>query len=214
MSGIDDLTAFLTSSDTISSLSSAVGASEEDTRKAIGTAVPALLGGLAVETENPESAAALTEAVERDHSGDIFDQLASLLDGSGSGKQFDGAGIVGHVFGNDETEVVNSLSAKSGANAGLVTKLLPILAPIVMGWLAKKLGGSGSGSGSAAASGSGGGGLTDILGSVLGQASGSSGGGLVDIIGGMLGGASGGTAPGAGSGGLGDLIGSIFGDRS
>ena len=212
MSGLDDLTAFLTSESTISSLADSVGASEDETRKAIGTAVPALLGGLAVETENPDSAAALTKAVENDHSGDIFDQLSALLDGSGSGKQFDGAGIVGHLFGDDEGKVVNSLSAKSGADSGLVKKLLPILAPIVMGWLAKRLTGSGA-SGSAAPS-AGSGGLSDILGSVLGQASGSSGGGLVDIIGGMLGGASGGSAPAAGSGGLGDLIGSIFGGRS
>lgn len=226
MSDLDDLTAFLTSGSTIESLAGAVGASEADTRQAIGAAVPALLGGLAVEANDPSGEAALTDALQADHGGSIFDQLDAVL-GGGSGKQFDGAGILGHIFGDQQEDVVQSLSSKTGASQGLLVKLLPILAPVVMGWLAKRLtarsaGGGGAASSQAApaapagGSGGGSGGVADILSSVLGAGSGggggssSGGGGLIDVIGSVLGG---GQGQSGGSGGLGDLLSAVLGGR-
>jgi hypothetical protein len=67
----------------------------------------------------------------------------------------DGERIVGHVFGDQKGEVVNRLGAVDGAGGqGLVGKLLPMLAPIVLSYLASRMGG--------------GGGIGDILGGLLG----------------------------------------------
>ncbi len=214
MSDIDDLKSLLGDPSNIASLAETLGASEDDTRQAVAAAVPALLGGLAMQADDPERSAGLEQALENDHSGDIFGQLDALLGGTGSGKQFDGAGILGHIFGEQQDDVVQNLSTKTGANGSLVSRLLPILAPIVMGWLAKKMTG-GSSASAEASGGSSGGGLSDILGSVLGQSGGGSasgGGGLMDVIGAVLGG--GGSSGGnASSGGLGDLLGSILGGK-
>lgn len=128
----------------------------------------------------------------------------------------DGEKIVGHVFGGNTDDVVNRLGGMSGSQtSSLVRKLLPILAPIVLSWLAKQV--TGGGGGSAAATGGQAPGqpdgplgqgrpeaspergstdltsiLQDVLGSALGSAtgtgsSGSSGGILGDVLGGILG---------------------------
>ena len=111
----------------------------------------------------------------------------------------DGQKIVDHVFGGQQDHVASQLAGSGqlgGAGSDMVRKLLPILAPIVMSYLAKKfLGGSQTGVGSPmgadAASGSGQGNGVD-LGGVLGG-----------ILGGMVGGQGGqGSAAGqAGPGG-------------
>ena len=79
--------------------------------------------------------------------------------------------------------MTNQLGNVGGAGGeGLISKLLPLLAPIVMSYLAKKLGGGGADQ-------AGGGGLGDLLGGILGgQAGGAAGGGLGDLLGGLLGG--------------------------
>jgi hypothetical protein len=63
---------------------------------------------------------------------------------------------------------------------GDLSSLLPLLAPLLMSFLAKKAGGSSS------AGSTGGGGIGDLLGGFLGGGSG--GGGIEDLLGGLLGG--------------------------
>ena len=114
----------------------------------------------------------------------------------------DGERITQHIFGDNQEQVVNQLGGVGGAaTKGIVAKLLPILAPIVLSWLAGKvLGGGGtaapSGTPADSSSGGPGGGLNDVLGQVLGGATqGSQAGGGVDtgsiisdVLGGLLGG--------------------------
>jgi hypothetical protein len=85
-----------------------------------------------------------------------------------------------------------------GARCGgvIVSEDEPILAPLVLAFLAKSFGGRGQGAQG------GGGGLGDILGGLLGGGSGG-GGGLGDIVGGIVG--------GGGGGGLGDVLGGLLG---
>jgi hypothetical protein len=114
----------------------------------------------------------------------------------------DGEKIVGHVFGGQQDQVANRLAGTAnlgGVGGDLVRRLLPILAPIVMSYLAKKvLGGQDSGAqGSGAQPSPAGGGGID-LGSILGG-----------ILGGFGSGGLGGA--GQGSGGLGDILGGILG---
>ncbi|HUP72499.1 MAG TPA: hypothetical protein VM282_05585 [Acidimicrobiales bacterium] len=77
----------------------------------------------------------------------------------------------------------------SGNKDSMMSKLLPMLAPIVMAYLAKRMtGGSGSGTkDKAEADDALPGGLGELLGGLLGGSSGGSG-GLGDLLGGLLGG--------------------------
>lgn len=213
-------------------VAAALGVDQSEAEEATRTAIPALLGGMQANAADPAGAASLTSAVAQHDTaalGADLDQIDTQ----------DGQRIVQNVFGDQTTDVVARLGgATPGEGSSLIQKLLPIIAPIVMAYLAKKLQGAGAGSGTTAATddpmgglggglggmlggagGAGAGGLGDVLGSVLGggaTAGGSagSGGGIGDILGQVLGGAGGSqTQPGtpAGQGGIGDLLGGVLG---
>lgn len=162
----------------IGQIAAKLGVDESTARSAVERALPTLVGGLEANAQDGSGAASLENALQK-HSA------SGLLDGGIDIDQVDtddGAKIVSNVFGNKDNQVASALGGiTGGADASLVQKVLPILAPIVMAYLAKKFtGGSG---GSAGASG----GLGDLLGGILGSAGGS-GGVLGGLLGGLLGG--------------------------
>jgi hypothetical protein len=132
-----------------------IGADGAQTRSAITAAVPALLAALSADADRDGG---LKQAIQRDHDGSIIDQLPAYLDGTAqlSPRTTNGAGILEHTLGDRQPQMQQALSAKSGLDLGTIAKLLPLLAPIVMGMLGKR-GGASRGSG-----GSGGFGLDDI----------------------------------------------------
>ena len=175
-------------------LAEQLGTDEASAEQAAREAVPALLGGLQANAQDSGGAASLTNALS-EHTGMSLEGLDL-----GSVDTADGEAIVGNVFGDNTDQVVNRLGGQSGG-AGIMSKLLPILAPLVMSWLAGKFFGKQDQTSDAPAGG-GGGDLGDLLGG------GSGGGGIGDLLGGLLGG-SGGSA--GASDPLGDLLGGLLG---
>lgn len=184
-----------------------LGVDEPTAQAGIVAALPSLLAGLDANAQDPAGAASLASALRTKDTG-LAEGGVDLDDVDTA----DGAKIVRNVFGENTDQVVATLGAAPGAqDSGLIKKLLPILAPIVLSWLAKRfLGGAGApDQGSTTA----GGGLGDILGGLLGGGSGGKpGGGLGDILGGVLGTTGGSAGAGSGpGGGLGDLLGGLLG---
>lgn len=183
----------------IDQLATQLGADPEEVKQASRQSVGALVGGMQANAKDPGGAASLTEALGQ-HSGDALDGLTDL----GRIDTDDGDKIVGHVFGEQREAVVSQLGGTGGG--GLFAKLLPMLAPLVMGWLAKSM--SGGSAGEPAAGGdAGGGGIGDMLGGLIGGGEGG-GGGLSDMLGGLLGGGSGG---GDGGSDTTDMLGGLLG---
>ncbi|WP_295034309.1 DUF937 domain-containing protein [uncultured Microbacterium sp.] len=185
----------------IGDIAQKLGVSEDVARQAVQEGGAALIGGLAKNAETPEGSAAIEAALAK-HDG--FSGASSLDDVD----EADGEKIVSHVFGGNADQVAQTLT-NDQKTAGIdFGKLLPILAPIVMGLIANGQKGSTGG----------GGGLGDILGGLLGggqqqgQAAGT-GGGLGDILGGLGGLLGGGGSGSSGGGGidLGGLIGGLLG---
>lgn len=182
-----------------------LGVDPDTARNAIGVALPALVGGMQANAQDPAGAASLASALGQ-HDNDLVDNLLGGNLDVGRVDTTDGSNIVGHVFGDQHDQVVSQLAGASGAGNTIIAKLLPMLAPIVMSYLAKRVLGGGRAGGAGAGSG---GGLGDVLGNVLGGgAGGSAGGGLGDILGQVLGGRSGG---GVGGIDLGGLLGGLLG---
>jgi hypothetical protein len=211
MSGVEEIIADLPMVD----IAAKLGVDEATVRSAVDEALPALLVGMGANATDPAGAASLEEAVAQ-HDPKLLQGGVNL----GDVDEADGEKIVRNVFGGNTDQVVNALDTKSSSGIGaVVVKLLPILAPIVLSFLAGKFqnrqqtpqartdAGGGSGTG---------GGIADILGGLIGGrgapgGGGSAGsGGLGDLLGGLLGGAASG---GSGSGGgLGDILGGLVGN--
>lgn len=206
-------------------VAAALGVNQSEAEQATRTAIPALLGGMQANAADPAGAASLMSAVQQ-HDPSVLGSGLDQID------THDGQRIVQNVFGEQTPDVMTRLGgATPGQGSGMIQKLLPIIAPIVMAYLAKKLQGGGASAGAAATDGpmgglggmlggsGGGGGLGEVLGSVLGGgaaggAGGSQGGGIGDILGQVMGGAGGSqTQPGTptGQGGMGDLLGGVLG---
>ncbi|ODU00640.1 MAG: hypothetical protein ABS81_23090 [Pseudonocardia sp. SCN 72-86] len=180
MSPVDEILSQIPLSDLAAQLGTDEATAEQATRQAL----PALLGGIQANTDDPGGAASFAKAVDQ-HSSSLLDGGVNLNDVDTN----DGEKIVGHVFGSNQDQVINQLSLGGAGGSGLIGKLLPLLAPIVMSYLAKKMGGGAAVGGAAA----GGGGLGDLLGGLLGGGGGQAGGGalgggLGDLLGGLLGG--------------------------
>ena len=188
MSAIDEILGLIP----MEALAGRLGVDPATAEAATRQALPALLGGMQANAQDAGGEASLAQALGQHDS--------ALVEGGVDLDQVDpadGSKIVGHVFGENHDQVINQLGGVSGGS-GLIRRLLPILAPIVMSYLARRMfgghagSGAGSGAGSAAGAnrGSSGAGLGDILGRVLGGAmrGGSSGGvDLGDLLGGLLG---------------------------
>ncbi|PZU40060.1 MAG: DUF937 domain-containing protein [Arsenicicoccus sp.] len=181
------------------------------TRQAVKASLPALLGGLSANAERPEGAQSLLSALGQHQDG--------LADGA-SVDQIDvqdGEKILGHVFGGNTDGVVNQLGGMSGPQtSSIVRKLLPILAPIVLSWLAKQVGGA-AGGGAVAPRGGADGQPDGPLGQGRPEAAPSDGGDLTsvlqDVLGSALGSATGASPSGSSGGILSDVLGSILGGR-
>ncbi|WP_285813941.1 MULTISPECIES: DUF937 domain-containing protein [unclassified Microbacterium] len=187
----------------IGDIAQKLGVSEDVARQAVQEGGAALIGGLAKNAESPEGSAAIEAALAK-HDG--FSGASSLDDVD----EADGEKIVSHVFGGNADQVAQTLTSDQKTAGIDFGKLLPILAPIVMGLIANGQKGSTGG----------GGGLGDILGGLLGggqqqgQAAGT-GGGLGDILGGLGGLLGGGGSGSSGGGGIdiGGLIGGLLGGK-
>lgn len=108
-------------------------------KNALASAIPILMNALAKNSSTPEGAAALQNAVARDHNGSLLDNLGALL-----GNQeviSDGAGILKHILGNKQQNVEQYISKDAGLSAASVGRILEMAAPILMGFLGKKSGG-------------------------------------------------------------------------
>jgi len=209
MASIDDLLSQIP----IGRIAEMLGVDEDTAANAARVAVPALVQGMEANAQDEARAQSLAQAIaqhaQRVANGEAPDADVDAVDTD------DGARIVNHVFGDNEDQVVNQLGGLGGAGGGLMKKLLPLLAPLVMGFLARQFMNRGGSESSAAPQqdqqDSSGGGLGDLLGG--------GGGGIGDMLGGLLGGGGGGGlgdmlggGGGAGSGGrLGDVLGDLLG---
>ena len=209
MSGLLDLLNSPMGKQLISGVAGQTGQPEGKTSDVLSMAMPLILGAMKKNVSTPDGAAGLMSALSGKHNGGILDNIGGLFGGGVDDSVMqDGAGILGHVFGNKQPQVENALSQKSGLDAGSIAQILKIAAPIVMGFLGKQ---------TAQSNVSDSGGMNALLGSMLGgqpqenqslittllDADGD--GSILDDVAGMVMGTN------KQKGGLGGLLGGLFG---
>ncbi len=118
-------------SNAISQISSQADTSTSETKSVIDSALPMILGGLAKESDQQ----ALGNTLDQKHDGSILDNIVEAI--TNSNTQTDGNKILGHIFGNQDQQVAQVVSKKTGVDSAKIMMILAILAPIVLGKLGK-----------------------------------------------------------------------------
>jgi hypothetical protein len=162
MAGLMDLLNSDLGKQIISGVSGKVGTNEAETSSVLSSVLPSLVGGMMNNAASPEGHDGLLGALTGGrHDGSILDNLSGFL---GNDDHSEGGSILGHVLGGNHENVQNQVSQSTGVSSDKVGMIMKMAAPILMGYLSKKLMGGGT-SNSGISSG---GGLTDILGGLLG----------------------------------------------
>ncbi|WP_343486415.1 DUF937 domain-containing protein [Allomuricauda sp. d1] len=138
MSGLLDLLSSPMGKQMIHGLSNQTGQPEDKTADVLSMAMPLIMGQMK-RNVSQGGADGLLNALSSKHTGGILDNLGGLFDGGVDDSVVnDGAGILGHVFGNKQPQVENALSQKSGMDAGSIAQILKVAAPILMGLLGQQ----------------------------------------------------------------------------
>jgi hypothetical protein len=157
----------------LQSMAQELGVSESQVKSGAAALLPAILGGFKKQTQAQPSGL--------DGLGGLLSQLGGggLLDNVLSPEPTDvsrGDNVLGQIFGSKDVSrtVAQNASATSGLHPSILKKMLPMLAMLVAGYMAKQHGG---GAGAQASAGGGGGGLLGgLLGGLMGGGGGSTGG--------------------------------------
>lgn len=162
----------------VQQLAAQFGLRPEQASAAIGALMPALAAGL--KRDMTTNAAGLESALASGHHETYIERPEVL---GAPETTADGNAILGHIFGSKEVSrnVATGAAQKTGIDAGVLKKMLPLLATLAMGALAKqKKSGAPAGAGAAQS-----GGLAGMLEPLLDR---DRDGSIVDDVGGMLGG--------------------------
>ena len=147
----------------LKSMARELGVSEKQAEMGAAALIPAILGGFKRQTQaQPTGLESLGGLLGQLGGGGLFDQvLAPEPTNTSLGND-----VLGQIFGSKDVSrtVADSASAKTGLDPSLLKKMLPMLAMLVAGYMAKQRG--------ASAGASQGGGLGGLLGGLLGGGSG------------------------------------------
>lgn len=132
------------SSDMLGQLGSLVGASPEQTKVAAGAAVPTILAGLGKSASTTAGADRLTEMLNK-LDPNMVNNPGGMFGGADAGKLGEkGTSMLDSILGGGLLGNLGGLLGKfSGMGSGIISKLLGLLAPIILGAITKSLGGAG-----------------------------------------------------------------------
>lgn len=138
-----------------------LGVSEAQAAAGAEALLPAILGGMQKQVQaQPTGLAGLGGLLGQLGGGGLFDQVLNPQRTDPA----PGNDVLGQIFGSKEVSrtVADDAATRSGLDAGVLRKMLPLLAMLVTGYLARQSGVPGQ------SPSTGGGGLGDLIGGVLG----------------------------------------------
>lgn len=134
----------------IGQIAQQLGVSPAQAQTAVSTALPMMLGGMAGHAAQPEGQATIQQAVSAHQ--DAAGNVSQLLQAGPPADQGGAAGgLLGRVLGSHRDTVQQGVQQASGLDSDKTRKLLMMLAPVVLGILARRHFGSAGGSASASA---------------------------------------------------------------
>lgn len=136
MAGILDLVNSDLGKQIIGNISEQTGISQDQASNVVSSSLPELLGAMQGNMLNGDGANGLLSALTSGkHDGSILDNVSGFLNG---GDFSDGSKILNHLLGDKTDALATGISSKTGVSSSIITKILPMLAPIIMGYLGKQ----------------------------------------------------------------------------
>ena len=153
----------------VQQISQQIGATPQQTETAVQAALPMMLGGMAGRAQQPDGGDSIMQALGGlgggAGAGGLAGALGGMIGGGGGGGgglggalggalggmlggndgPGGGGGILGSILGGNAGTVENGVSQASGLDGNQTRKLLMILAPIVLGMIAKRHGNASGG---------------------------------------------------------------------
>jgi hypothetical protein len=158
----------------LDSIARELGLPKEQAAAGAAALAPAILGGFEKQARaQPGGAAGLGGLLGQLGGGGLLDDVLSP-EPTNVGR---GNDVLGQIFGSKDVSraVAQNASAQSGLDSGVLKKMLPMVAMLLTGYMARKSGAAGGAPT--------GGGLGDLLGGLLGGRSGGGAGGLGSMLG-------------------------------
>jgi len=191
---IDDFMSVL-GNDVSNQASSKLGIGQDTIKQMIPQIAPLILGGLKKQKDEHGGAARVDHILNKYGSASALDNLTDLFETKAKDENPDPN--LGGLLGNSGNDAVNILSNKFNVDGSTIMKLIPMLAPVLLGFLTQKRDQDGLGSS----------GIASLLdqdgdGSVID-----------DVAGFLLQGMSQGSSKKSSGGLLGGLLGGLFGGR-
>jgi len=122
-------------------IGSSLGVSSSQASSVISMLMPTVLGGLQSNAEDPKEAEKIASTLQKNHTGNIFDNLDDLVSNPKNQK---GDGILQHILGNKRSVIEKNVAQQSGMDSSIVSSIFTMVAPLVMGEIGKKLTGGNS----------------------------------------------------------------------
>ena len=129
----------------VSQISNIVGEGPDQTKSALGTAIPALLGALAGKATSSSMGANDVFNLIKQNQGTLPDAAGSWLNQAASGAATSGGSILNSLLGSKLGSVVDFLSGNSGIKSSSASSILGLAAPLIMGFLGKHVASQGLG---------------------------------------------------------------------
>jgi len=124
----------LLSSDSISGLSTATGATGNEVKKVLTNAIPALLNGAKNQADDDSTSESFVNALSQ-HAKDDTKDISGFL---GKVDMADGAKIISHLLGSEKNDIVKDVATKAGVSQKKTNSILSAIAPLLLSLLGQQ----------------------------------------------------------------------------
>jgi len=120
----------------VQQISRSAGLNQNATKGVITSALPLLMGALTNNTQQQSGASSLFKALQnKKHDGNVLSHLGDLINQPEKG---DGNGILSHILGSKKEAVEETIGQANGATKQGTSKILQMLAPMLLGTLGQQ----------------------------------------------------------------------------
>lgn len=132
---ISSFTQNLLQGEAVENISKKLGLEPKMVQSIVSIGVPIIISGMSKMKSKEGGKASLASFIDADGDGSIMDDIGGFVMGAASEH---GGTILNGIFGGKEEKVGKTVAKNTGAEPGMASQVMQMVAPIVLGYLNKK----------------------------------------------------------------------------